>query len=38
LPQGNFNADTMNADLENRVVRLNGRATMHFSGKAKGNR
>jgi len=38
LPQGNFNADTMNADLENRVVKLNGRATMHFSGKAKGNR
>jgi lipopolysaccharide export system protein LptC len=38
LPQGNFNADTMNADLENRVVRLNGRATMHFSGKAKRNR
>jgi lipopolysaccharide export system protein LptC len=38
LPQGNFNADAMNADLENRIVRLNGRATMHFSGKAKRNR
>lgn len=38
LPQGNFNADTMNADLENRVVKLDGRATMHFTSKAKGNR
>lgn len=38
LPQGEFNADAMNADLENRVVRLNGRATLRFSGKAKGNR
>lgn len=38
LPQGEFNADAMNADLENRVVRLNGRATLRFSGKAKRNR
>jgi lipopolysaccharide export system protein LptC len=38
LPQGNFNADTMSADLENRVVHLNGRATLRFSGKAKRNR
>ena len=39
LPQGDFKADTMNADLENRVVRLNGRATLRFSSaKAKANR
>lgn len=31
LPQGNFKADSMNADLDNRIVRLNGRASMTFS-------
>ncbi|MGN6819412.1 MAG: LPS export ABC transporter periplasmic protein LptC [Sphingomonas sp.] len=40
LPQGRFTADSMSADLENRIVRLNGRATMTFShGRgAKANR
>ena len=39
LPQGKFKADSMNADLENRTVRLNGRATMTFTrGGAKRNR
>jgi lipopolysaccharide export system protein LptC len=39
LPQGDFKADSMSADLEGRVVRLNGRATMTFSrsGTAKRN-
>lgn len=38
VPQGNFTADSMNADLENRVVRLNGHATMTFPrGRAKSN-
>ncbi len=36
LPQGTFTADRMNADLENRVVKLDGRAHLRFRpGSAK---
>ena len=31
LPQGNFTADTMSADLDNRVVTLNGRARLRIA-------
>jgi len=30
LPQGSFSANKMSADLENRVVRLDGRARLHI--------
>ena len=36
LPQGNFTADRLSADLENRVVKLDGRARLRFSpGRAR---
>lgn len=36
LPQGNFTADRLSADLEGRVVKLDGRARLRFSpGRAK---
>ncbi len=36
LPQGNFTADRLSADLENRVVKLDGRARLRFApGRAR---
>ena len=31
VPQGTFTADTMSADLDNRVVKLDGRARLRIA-------